>query len=179
MGSDGNVYSTNATLPSGVTKRAMIGYVSETGHGIAIELNSSPSTGTWYVAQHRSMTAVTGGTWRMPSLADWQNMVTGCGGAEGFITKYDATGVSLYLPESSDQRGPTQFWTSDYIYGEDYVVGEVFVPNKYDDVTVVELSVTDIQSTPQYSFRDYTVRVPKNQSAPSQNTAYSLYCLAF
>ena len=67
---------------------AMIAYLgngSDCTNGLAIQLNSSPvskkwADGTTYPAKEyaEGLTAVPGGTWRLPSKADWQNMFLGC-----------------------------------------------------------------------------------------------------
>ena len=112
IGSDGINYDANATLPDGVTKVAMIAYVgngSDCTNGLAIQLNSSPvekdrsEAGTYATG----LTAVPGGTWRLPSEADWQNMFLGCAKSgdassasqnmnpiSGFKEKIAATGIT-------------------------------------------------------------------------------------
>ena len=62
---------------------AMIAYLgngSDCTNGLAIQLNSSPEYKTWSEAgtYAAGLTAVPGGTWRLPSKADWQNMFLGC-----------------------------------------------------------------------------------------------------
>lgn len=110
VGDDGKVYPSVAALPSGVTAVAMISYLKEgyDGFGLAIELNSNPAKGVWQVAKDKaeSNTAVAGGTWRLPSKDDWNDMVAGCGGAAGFISKYNATGVTFDTSKN--------YWTSNH-----------------------------------------------------------------
>jgi hypothetical protein len=111
IGSDGINYDANATLPDGVTKVAMIAYVgngSDCTNGLAIQLNSSPEM-DWSEAgtYATGLTAVPGGTWRLPSKADWQNMFLGCAKSgdassasdymnpiSGFKEKIAATGIT-------------------------------------------------------------------------------------
>jgi len=64
---------------------AYLGNGSDCTNGLAIQLNSSPESkrwadGTTYPAKEyaEGLTAVPGGTWRLPSKADWQNMFLGC-----------------------------------------------------------------------------------------------------
>lgn len=97
VGSDGLVYPPSATMPDGVSKVAMICYVSDTGHALAIELNNNPSSATWANAKSAaaSKTTVAGGTWQLPSKDDWQDMVDGCGDVNGFISKFNATGFTF------------------------------------------------------------------------------------
>ncbi len=110
IGSDGKNYAVDATLPTGVTKVAMIAYVSGS-NGLAIQLSSSPESKNWagantYAEGLNTSTPIAGGTWRLPSKADWQNMFVGCavsGDASasdemnpiaGFKAKIAATGTT-------------------------------------------------------------------------------------
>ena len=194
VGSDGKVYPPNTDFTSptfvGVKKAAMIGYVSSTGHGLAIQLYSSPTVDNWYnyvilydYLNDPGISCVTGYSWRIPSLEEWQNMVTGCGGAQGFITKYDATGVTLPLSNtSSDQRGPTRFWASDR-HVETFTFGGTTVIMRQDYCAhgYTQLSVTGIQSTPQYSFSQDFEKVPlEMENAPDYPYKYpALGCFSF
>ena len=113
VGSDGNIYSPDATMPDGVSKAAMICYVSRTGHGLAIELNSNPTE--QFRPPYPYPAAITGGSWHTPSLDEWQKMVEGCGGAFDFPEKYNATGVtfkSQFINEHNISK-PCSYWTSD------------------------------------------------------------------
>ncbi len=90
IGSDGKNYAADATLPSGVTAVAMIAYLgngSDCTNGLAIALADESGTMTWSAAGTAcsGKTAVTGGTWRLPSIKDWQNMFIGCG-ASGTVS---------------------------------------------------------------------------------------------
>ena len=90
---------------------AMIAYLgngSDCTNGLAIQLNTSPVEKNWNDARTyvSGLTAVPGGTWRLPSKADWQNMFVGCAksgdaGAgntmkpiAGFNEKIGATGIT-------------------------------------------------------------------------------------
>ncbi len=81
VGSDGKAYAVadKDNLPEGVTAVAMVAYKSGS-NGLAIQLNSSPEKMKWAQAKTyaEGLTAVPGGTWRMPSVGDWQNMFVGC-----------------------------------------------------------------------------------------------------
>ncbi len=112
VGSDGLAYyaSDKNNLPSGVTAVAMIAYKSATaGESLAIQLNASPASMSWSDAcNYSNYPSITGnpGTWRLPSMADWQNMFVGCAksgdaGAgdtmnpiAGFKEKIGATGIT-------------------------------------------------------------------------------------
>ena len=109
IGSDGKNYDVNS-LPTGVTKVAMIAYVNGS-NGLAIQLSSSPVNKNWaeaktYAEGLNTSTPIAGGTWRLPSKEDWQNMFLGCAvsgdaGASnymnpiaGFKAKIAATGTT-------------------------------------------------------------------------------------
>jgi hypothetical protein len=78
IGSDGKNYAANATLPTGVTKVAMIAYVSGS-NGLAIALADESGSMNWSTAKttcEAKTPAFTGGTWKLPSLDEWKNMLT-------------------------------------------------------------------------------------------------------
>jgi len=117
VGSDGLAYyaSDKNDLPSGVTAVAMVAYKSATaGESLAIQLNGSPVSKKWADAKTYAsgLTAVPGGTWRLPSKADWQNMFVGCAKSgdagvsdemdpiAGFKEKIGATGITWQSDDS-------------------------------------------------------------------------------
>ena len=78
IGSDGKNYAADATLPTGVTKVAMIAYVSGS-NGLAIALADESDNINWATAKstcEAKTPAFTGGTWKLPSLDEWKNMLT-------------------------------------------------------------------------------------------------------
>ena len=129
IGSDGVAYEPTDNLPSGVSPVAMIGYISETGHGLAIELNNSPNKVSWAEALSiatSGKTSIKNCTWRLPSFDDWFNILVGCAvegdqtafpiegekalnPVHGFHRKYYATGFSLAVAEG---MSGSYFWTS-------------------------------------------------------------------
>ena len=125
VGSDGLAYyaSDKNNLPSGVTAVAMIAYKSENaGESLAIQLNASPASKKWSDAcNYSNYPSITGnpGTWRLPSMADWQNMIVGCAKSgdaispdagdkmepiAGFKEKIGATGITW--------QSDTPYWSS-------------------------------------------------------------------
>ena len=112
VGSDGLAYAAadKDNLPLGVTAVAMVAYKSATaGESLAIQLNGSPVSKKWADAKTyaEGLTAVPGGTWRLPSKDDWQNMFLGCSVSgdvtsardymnpiNGFKAKIAATGIT-------------------------------------------------------------------------------------
>lgn len=118
VGSNGLAYAVEDkdNLPTGVTAVAMVAY-KDGSKGLAIELNSNrrelreTTNLLWDDAKSyaQSRPAVSGGTWRMPSKNDWQNMFLACrknsdtnsasdymGPIKGFVEKIAATGISWY-----------------------------------------------------------------------------------
>ena len=98
VGSDGKAYAAadKDNLPSGVTAVAMVAYKSGS-NGLAIQLNDSPEKMNWAQAKANAeeLTAVPGGTWRLPSKDDWQNMFVGC------AVSGDAT-----VPDANNEMDP-------------------------------------------------------------------------
>ena len=144
IGADGKIYANAAAaIAAGTTAVAMIAYVGSDlncAHGLAIQLNSKPAERDWGGAKTYAagLTKVIGGTWRLPSNADWQNMFLACrkdGDASGtlddmnpqisnsmypiigFKEKILATGISwmsAYYWSSTDVGGDS---------GEAWIVG--------------------------------------------------------
>ena len=82
IGSDGKNYAAGS-VPTGVTKVAMIAYVSGS-HGLAIALADESGSMNWSTAKstcEAKTPAFTGGTWKLPSEDDWKNMLTYDGGS--------------------------------------------------------------------------------------------------
>ena len=82
IGSDGKNYAA-ASVPSGVTKVAMIAYVSGS-NGLAIALDDEGKL-NWATAKstcEAKTPAFTNGTWHLPSQAEWNNMFSANGGDE-------------------------------------------------------------------------------------------------
>ena len=98
VGSDGKAYAVEDkdNLPTGVTAVAMVAYKSGS-NGLAIQLNESPEKMNWADAKTNAegLTAVSGGTWRLPSKDDWQNMFVGC------AVSGDAT-----VPDANNEMDP-------------------------------------------------------------------------
>ena len=110
IGSDGKNYAA-ASVPSGVTKVAMIAYVSGS-NGLAIALADEGKL-NWATAKstcEAKKPAFTGGTWKLPSQAEWNQMFSANGGDEercyGLNTKINTAGGTALL------EGGTGYWTS-------------------------------------------------------------------
>ena len=137
VGSDGNAYAVadKDNLPTGVTAVAMVAYKSGS-NGLAIQLNDTPEEKEWDEAKTYAagLDAVTGGTWRLPSKDDWQNMFVGCAVAgdasagdnmnpiAGFKAKIAATGISWWSGTywSSTESGSDAWDVNVYLDGDAY-----------------------------------------------------------
>lgn len=85
IGSDGRIYNADAPKPDLVDYIAMIAYIgnaSDCAHGLAIALSDDTSasftTAGTNAANHTPTAPILGGTWRIPSKTDWENMFTAC-----------------------------------------------------------------------------------------------------
>ena len=98
VGTDGKAYAVadKDNLPSGVTAVAMVAYKNGS-NGLAIQLNDISVKMKWSNAKTyvEDLDAVSGGTWRLPSKDDWQNMFVGC------AVSGDAT-----VPDANNQMNP-------------------------------------------------------------------------
>lgn len=128
IGSDGRIYDPSL-VPTLITRVAMIAYIgnaSECAHGLAIALSDDTSasftTAGTNAANHTPTAPILGGTWRIPSKTDWENMFTECAksgdgntsGSDwtiaGFIEKLNACGGNLTTGNN--------YWTSTTSSGE-------------------------------------------------------------
>jgi hypothetical protein len=110
IGSDGKNYAA-ASVPSGVTKVAMIAYVSGS-NGLAIALADEGKL-NWATAKstcEAKTPAFTGGTWKLPSQAEWNQMFSANGGDEercyGLNAAINTAGGTALL------EGGTGYWSS-------------------------------------------------------------------
>ena len=111
IGSDGKNYAAAATLPTGVTKVAMIAYVSGS-NGLAIALADEGKL-NWATAKstcEAKTPAFTNGTWHLPSQAEWNQMFSANGGDEercyGLNAAINTAGGTALL------EGGTGYWSS-------------------------------------------------------------------
>lgn len=91
IGSDGKNYAA-ASVPSGVTKVAMIAYVSGS-NGLAIALADEGSL-NWETAKstcEAKTPAFTNGTWKLPTKDEWNQMFSANGGSEESYTGLNTT----------------------------------------------------------------------------------------
>ena len=124
IGSDGKNYAA-ASVPSGVTKVAMIAYVSGS-NGLAIALADEGKL-NWATAKstcEAKTPAFTGGTWKLPSKDEWKQMFSANGDNEGSYTGLNTTitnaggttfpNYSTYWSSSESETGVKAYSVSFY-----------------------------------------------------------------
>jgi len=114
IGSDGKNYAAGASLPTGVTKVAMIAYVNGS-NGLAIALADESGNMDWATAKttcEAKTPAFTGGTWRLPSLDEWKNMLT----YDGFFYTNNNLQTALSTAGGTSLQEWMYYWSStDYV----------------------------------------------------------------
>lgn len=136
--SEGHIHTNVSDVTCGGTARAMIAYISSTGHGLAAALEDASSStvvgsdAASTVSSWASGKDVTGGTWRLPSIDDWKYMFAGCGGSAytseltdgmsysygNFRSKMTACGgtdVKSFGYWSSMEHGSGTAWAYDFV----------------------------------------------------------------
>ena len=129
-GADGNIYDTKAAAEAAnTTAVAMIAYVgtaSDCAHGLAIALADESGTKDFGAAGTAcsGKAAVTGGTWRLPSIKDWQYMFIGCGASGSYSDNPSSMSYSGLASKLTTAQGdalqPGYYWSStEYFPGTD------------------------------------------------------------
>ena len=127
IATDGRIYDVKAPLPSLVTPVAMIAYIgnaSECAHGLAIALSDDTSasftTAGTNAANHTPTAPILGGTWRIPSKTDWENMFTACAKeGDGFDENWKIAGFREKLTAcGGNLTTGNNYWTSTTSEGE-------------------------------------------------------------
>ena len=110
IGSDGKNYAANATLPTGVTKVAMIAYVSGS-NGLAIALADEGSlnweTAVTTAAAHTPV--FSNGTWKLPSEDEWKQMFSANGSDN---TIYTGLNTAITTAGGTTLQESTIYWSS-------------------------------------------------------------------
>lgn len=113
IGSNGKAYAADDkdNLPSGVTAVAKVCYVDGNGHGLALALTDEGamnwSTAVSTAAAHTP--AITGGTWKLATKDEWDNMIS-------------AAGSHTALRDGFSSVGGTNLLTNVYWSSTDYEV---------------------------------------------------------
>ena len=126
VGSDGLAYAKvyRSSLPEGVSAAAMVAYKDGT-HGLAIALSDEPTKMNWDTAMGETgakthTPAVSGQTWRLPSIEEWLQMFKANGDWVNFehdfgrFAKFNAALAAV--GGNSSQLLPTDYWTSEEFY---------------------------------------------------------------
>ena len=132
IGSDGKNYAADATLPDGVTKEAMIAYVSGS-NGLALALTDIPYFYTWdntgsynngktapeICSVLNTGKAITGGTWKLPSKDEWMQMFSANGGNEG---SYTGLNTAIGNAGGTALKEGEDYWSSTEDYDNAWLV---------------------------------------------------------
>lgn len=113
IGNDGMNYAANATLPTGVTKVAMIAYVSGS-NGLAIALADEGSL-NWETAKstcEAKTPAFTNGTWKLPTKDEWRQMFEANGGN---IDSYTGLNTTINTAGGTTLQESTIYWSSSVV----------------------------------------------------------------
>ena len=110
IGSDGKNYAA-ASVPDGVTKVAMIAYVSGS-NGLAIALSDESTTMNWSTATTTAAAhtpVFTNGTWKLPSQDEWKNMFKAFGGNE---SSYSGLQTAITNAGGTALQHDKYYWSS-------------------------------------------------------------------
>lgn len=127
VGQNGKVYSTrDKAEAANTTAVAMVAYVSSTGKGLAIALadESGQMNQSEAITAVSGKTAVSGGTWRLPSTTDWQSMLIGCGNGASTNQwgEVDATALTSKLATlNASLQTTANYWSSVEFYAPHFV----------------------------------------------------------
>ena len=124
VGSDGKAYAAadKNNLPSGVTAVAMVAYKSATaGSSLAIALADEGEM-DWETAKStcEGKTAVTGGTWKLPSKAEWNQMFGD--DADTDIANYFDLNNAISTAGGTELQDGLYWSSTEYEYGIPYEV---------------------------------------------------------
>ena len=140
IGSDGKNYAADATLPTGVTAVAKICYVSGSG-GLALALadigyrtwdNSGSynngKTAAELCSAWNTSKAITGGTWKLATKDEWDNMISAAGTYSALRDGFSSVGGT---DMQSDGYWSSMESNSDNAYYNDFYSGGWFNTSKY------------------------------------------------
>ena len=123
IGSDSKNYDANATLPDGVTAVAKICYVSGS-NGLALALADEESYMNWSTAIETCAAhtpAITGGTWKLATKDEWDNMISAAGSYSALRNGFSSVGGTNMKEDypywSSTKDGSDNAWSYFFGYG--------------------------------------------------------------
>lgn len=122
VGQNGKVYpdaaAATAACTTAVAMIACVGYIENCcAHGLAVALADESGTMNQMNQEAAgtacsSKTTVTGGTWRLPTVSDWKNMLIGCGnGASSSGIKMNYTCFNAKLATVGTALQNVWYWT--------------------------------------------------------------------
>ncbi len=122
VGQNGKVYpdaaAATAACTTAVAMIACVGYIENCcAHGLAVALADESGTMNQMNQEAAgtacsSKTTVTGGTWRLPTVSDWKNMLIGCGnGASSSDIKMNYTCFNAKLATVGTALQNVWYWT--------------------------------------------------------------------
>ena len=122
IGSDGKNYA-YGSLPTGVTAVAKICYVSGS-NGLALALTDEEGTMNWSTALTTCAAhtpAITGGTWKLATKDEWDNMITAAGSHTALRNGFSSVGGTNMKEDypywSSTEDGSDNVWIYSFSYG--------------------------------------------------------------
>ena len=118
IGSDGKAYAADDkdNLPEGVTVAAKVCYVDGNGHGLALALTDEVDKMNWSTAQttcDAHTPAITGGTWKLASQGEWNNMISAAGSHTALRDGFSSVGGTNMQSEgywSSTEDDSSDAW---------------------------------------------------------------------
>lgn len=126
--SDGSLYTTvTAATEASKTPVAMIAYIdTNSGTGLAIALNDETGTMAWERATLATMAhkpVVAGGTWKLPTVMEWKQMLIGCGATEEideYVISYSQMDAKLTTAEGGTLTtgNDCNYWSATVETGE-------------------------------------------------------------
>ena len=126
IGSDGKNYAA-ASVPSGVTAVAKICYVSG-NNGLALALTDEEGEMDWSTAQTTCAAhtpAFTGGTWKLATKDEWDNMISAAGSFDDLRDGFSSVG-------GTNMQGEGYYWSSTES-GSDFAWFYAFEGGYWDD----------------------------------------------
>ena len=142
-------------MPAGVTKVAMIAYVSGS-NGLAIALSDESTTMNWSTATTTAAAhtpVFTNGTWKLPSQDEWKNMFKAFGGNE---SSYNGLQTAITNAGGTALQHDKDYWSSTENANYTEQVLCMFIDTEEDDAVYYNIytmkSVTNILVRPVLAF---------------------------
>ena len=166
---DGSIKETvSAATNAGKTPAAMIAYVNEkTGEGLAIALEDETGTYLWNSAKSAAAAhepLVAGGTWRLPSVEDFEYMMRGCA---GYFNYYSGVGygggekTAYYFKNLIEKMEAAGCTTMQYNPSSFYFTRSIYEANYQQFVATLFVFENGIYHTPDGQFSHESGSYPR------------------